>query len=105
MESAKGRPNVQGNSSVFDAQYKSPNLNTFDPKEYKNRHLRSQIDLGQESRFEYKNRERAGWAMDSSHHPQRAKDHLYSDIFHTKYGDEAAVQRPAGLQKQPQDIQ
>jgi hypothetical protein len=105
VESAKGRPNLQGNSSVFDAQYKSPSLNTFDPKEFRNRQLRSQIDLGQEYCFNYKSKEKAGWTLDTTHSYQRGKDHLFSDIFHTKFGDDEAQHRPIGLQKQTKDIE
>lgn len=105
VESAKQRANLQGNSSVFDAQYRSSNLNTFDPKEFRNRHLRSQIDLGQEYAFDYKNKEKTGWTMDSANSYQRRKDQFFSDIFHTKFGGDVVQNRAAGLQRQDIDIE
>lgn len=106
VESAKARPNFQSNTSIFDVRYGAPSLNTFDPKDFKNRNLRSQIDFGNEYQLDYKPRERHGWDMDSSKSQQRAKDHMYSDIFHTKFGDEAAAQRPVvSRQKHPKDVE
>lgn len=105
VESAKQRANLQGNSSVFDSQYKTASLNTFDPKEFRNRHLRSQIDFGQEQSFDYRNKEKPGWTLDLANSQQRRRDHQFSDIFHTKIGEEAALPRSIGLQRQEKDIE
>lgn len=44
--------------------------------------------------------------MDRSQQQQRTKDHLYSDIFHTKYGESTKVNdRGIARKRQPEDVQ
>lgn len=106
IQSAKSRPNLQSTSSVLDKQYQSSGVGIFDPIQLKNRNLCSQIDMGQERDYEVKAREREGWAMDKSNQQQRTKDHLYSDIFHVKYGEAAkAADRGLARNRQPEDLQ
>lgn len=106
IESANPRPHPLGKPLVLCFHSKNTWSSTFDPLEIKNRQMNSKIDLGQDKVYEHRAREREGWYMDRTQFVQREKDHLFSDIFHTKRADEAQVSdRPIARQRQFEDSQ
>ena len=76
------------------------------PIELRNRDYNSRVDIGEEKQLQYKAKPLDDPFHDRTHQTARAKDQMFSDIFHSKTAQEVRdlPGRSNGRYRQPEDL-